>query len=190
MARDIKPYTDFLQSLGTMDVPHTGEGFFAHLVAVYRDLKSWNCDDEVCLAGLFHSIYGTEKFRLFGLSVDRRDEVIALIGEHAERVAYINCVMDRATFDALVLGVSNRSVDPNGSELRVLNRDTGEWIEMTPRELHDLKTMHLCDWLEQVPRSQEWDYRRETYQAISKQLGGTPQAAYDRVYSAAPVARS
>ncbi len=179
MSHDIKRYTDFLQSLGTKDVPHTGEGFFAHLVAVYRDLKKWGCDEAVCLAGLFHSIYGTEKFRLFGLSVDRRDEVIALIGEHAERVAYINCVMDRATFDSLVL---------HGGELRVRNRDTDEWIEMTEREFHDLKTMHLCDWLEQVPRSQEWDYRRDTYHAIAEQLGGVPLAAYERVYAAAPAA--
>ncbi len=179
MSHDIQRYTDFLQSLGTKDVPHTGEGFFAHLVAVYRDLKKLGCDEAVCVAGLFHSIYGTEKFRLFGLSVDRRDEVIALIGEHAERVAYINCVMDRATFDALVL---------HGGDLRVRNRDTDEWIEMTPREFLDLKTMHLCDWLEQVPRSQEWDYRRDTYRAIAEQLGGVPLAAYERVYAAAPTA--
>ncbi len=179
MANDIRRYSDFLQSLGTRDVPHTGEGFFAHLVAVYRDLKKWGCDEAVCLSGLFHSIYGTEKFRLFGLPVDRRDEVIALIGEHAERVAYINCVMDRGTFDTLVL---------EGGALRVRNRDTEEWIDMTEREFLDLKTMHLCDWLEQVPRSKEWDYRRDTYHTIAHQLGGVPLEAYERVYAEAPAA--
>jgi hypothetical protein len=182
MSHDIKRYADFLQSLGTQDVPHTGEGFFAHLFAVYRDLKKWGEGEEVCLAGLFHSIYGTEKFRLFSLPIERREEVIALIGEHAERVAYINCVMDRSTFDALVrdLGAADRGA------LRVRHRDTGEWLDMTPREWRDLKTMHLCDWLEQVPRSQEWDYRRDTYQALAEQLGGVALAAYERVYAAVP----
>lgn len=177
MPDDIKRYTDFLSSLGTRDVPHTGEGFFAHLVAVYRDLKSWGCTESVCLAGLFHSIYGTEKFRLFSLPLERRDEVQELIGEHAERIAYINCVMDRSTFDTLVR---------EGGELCIRNRITAEWMEMTEEELGDLKTMHLCDWLEQVPRSQEWNYRRGVYQMIATQLGGLPLAAYDRVYSAAP----
>ena len=92
--------------------------------------------------------------------------------------------MDRATFDALV---RDREAEDRGA-LRVRNRDTGEWIDMTPREWLDLKTMHLCDWLEQVPRSQEWDYRRDTYQAIAEQLGGVPLAAYERVYAAAPAA--
>ena len=179
MASDLKRYTDFLQSLGTKDIPHTGEGFFAHLVAVYRDLKKWGCDEAVCLAGLFHSIYGTEKFRRFALPLERRNEVIELIGAHAERVAYINCVMDRATFDVLVL---------DGGELRVRNRDTAEWIDLTQREFDDLKTMHLCDWLEQVPRSQEWNYRRETYHRIARQLGGVPLAAFERVYAIAPAA--
>ena len=64
--------------------------------------------------------------------------------------------------------------------VRVRHRDTGEWL--------DLKTMHLCDWLEQVPRSQEWDDRRDTYHALADQLGGAAQAAYERVYAAAPTA--
>lgn len=184
MPNDIKRYSDFLQSLGTRDVPHTGEGFFAHLVAVYRDLNKWGCDEAVCLAGLFHSIYGTEKFRLFGLPVERRQEVIDLIGPHAERVAYINCVMDRSTFDAIV----QQGDDVKADALRVRNRDTNEWIDMTPREWLDLKTMHLCDWLEQVPRSQEWNYRRDTYHTIAQQLGGIPLTAYERVYAEAPTA--
>src|SRR5204862_4980019 len=78
---------DFLRGLGTEDVPHSGDkGFLAHLVAVFRDLEAWNCDRDVCRAGLFHSIYGTELFRRFSLPLERRDEVRALIGERAERI--------------------------------------------------------------------------------------------------------
>src|SRR5258708_11425671 len=83
-----KQLTDFLVALGTDKVPHTDEVFLAHLIGVYRDLKDWDCDEDVCRAGMFHSIYGTEKFQLFSLPLARRGEVRALIGERAERLAY------------------------------------------------------------------------------------------------------
>ena len=59
---------DFLRGLGTEDVPHSGDkGFLAHLIGVFRDLEAWNGDRDLCRAGLFHSIYGTELFRRFAL---------------------------------------------------------------------------------------------------------------------------
>ena len=177
MAADLKPYTNFLRSLGTEDVLHSGEGFFAHLVAVYRDLKKWGCEEPVCLSGLFHSIYGTEIFKNFSLSLDRRDEVRELIGEHAEKIAYVNCVMDRSTFDNVV---------ENGGPIRIKVRDSDEWVEMTEKEFLNLRTMHLCDWLEQVARTEQWDYRRAKYRRIAEQLGGIAQESYDRGFAQAP----
>ena len=44
-------------------------------------LKEWDEDEELQLAGLFHSIYGTEGFQDFQLSFDRRDDIKKLIGE-------------------------------------------------------------------------------------------------------------
>ena len=66
--------TDFLRGLGTDDIGHTGsKGFLAHLVSVFHDLDRWGGDQDLCRAGMFHSIYGTEKFRHFCLPIDRRD---------------------------------------------------------------------------------------------------------------------
>lgn len=42
---------------------HTNEGFISHLVGTYEILKSWDCSEELCIAGLCHSIYGTESYR-------------------------------------------------------------------------------------------------------------------------------
>ena len=39
---------------------------------------------------MFHSIYGTERFQGFTLPLERRGEISALIGERAERLAYLN----------------------------------------------------------------------------------------------------
>ncbi|HWB13795.1 MAG TPA: VanZ family protein [Pirellulales bacterium] len=170
-----KQLTDFLVSLGTDKVPHTNEVFLAHLIGVYRDLESWGCDDDLCCAGMFHSIYGTERFQRFSLSLARRGEVRDLIGPRAERLAYVNCVMDRASFDRAALD--------DGDNYRVVDRLSGEPISLTRDEFDDLCRVHLCDWLEQVPRSKEWDYRRPAYRRLAERLGGAAQEAYDRVFA-------
>lgn len=170
---------DFLVGLGTEDVPHTGEkGFLAHLVGVFRDLEAWGCDRDVCRAGLFHSIYGTQKFQKFCLPLERRDDVRRLIGERAERLAFVNCVMDRPSFDRLIAG---------HGPYQISNRLSGETIELDEQDFHDLCVVHLCDWLEQVPRSQQWDYRREAYRGLAERLGGVAKAAYERIFAATTV---
>lgn len=171
---------DFLRGLGTEDVPHSGEkGFLAHLIGVFRDLETWGCDQDLCRAGLFHSIYGTEMFRRFSLPVERRGEVQALIGERAERIAFANCLMDRSTFDALL---------ESDGPYRIRNRETGEMIELSREDYDDLVRLHLCDWLEQVARSEQWDYRRDAFRRMAKRLGGVAQESFQQVFALAPAA--
>jgi hypothetical protein len=172
---------EFLRGLGTEEVPHSAEkGFLAHLIGVYRDLEAWGCDRDVCRAGLFHSIYGTELFQRWSLPLDRRGDVRELIGERAEQLVFTNCMMDRSTYDALL--------DSDGP-YRLRNRETGETIELSREDYDDLVRVHLCDWLEQVPRSRHgYGYRREAYLRMAERLGGVAQESYQRVYAAAPAA--
>ena len=176
MRSDFKRLTDFFMEIGADKVGHTHKSYLAHVIGVYRDMESAGCTEEVCLAGMFHSIYGTEKFQRFALPLARRADVRALIGERAERLAYLNCAMDRASFD--------RALEQDGAPSRITDRLTGEEITLTPEEFHDLCRVHLYDWLEQVPRSREWDYRRAAYQQMAKRLGGSALEAYDRVFAA------
>jgi hypothetical protein len=171
---------EFLRGLGIEDVPHSGaKGFFAHLIGVYRDLEQWGCDQDVCRAGLFHSIYGTELFRRWSLPLDRRDEVRSLIGRRAEWIVYVNCLMDRSSFDALL-----ESEGP----FPIRNRETGETMQLTREDYDDLVRVHLCDWLEQVARSGRWDYRPDAIRRMAQRLGGVAEESYRRVYADAPAA--
>lgn len=79
----------FLQDL-TSSKRHTGKPFYQHLFNVYTYLKGHNLPEEVCDAGLFHSIYGTE---FYDFHHDRitRDVVRGLIGEYAEELVHIFC---------------------------------------------------------------------------------------------------
>jgi hypothetical protein len=176
MEKGLKPLTDFLTGVGVGQVAHTHKTYMGHLVAVYRLMESQDCTQEACRAGMFHSIYGTQRFQGFTLLLDRRPDVRALIGERAERLAYINCAMDRASFD--------RALEQPSEPYRILDRLSGEEITPSREDFDDLCKIHLYDWLEQVPRSREWNYRRAAYRLLAERLGPAAVAAYDQVYAA------
>lgn len=169
----LKQMTDFLRSIGADDVAHTSKTYLSHVIGVYRDLQQWHCDEELCRAGVFHSIYGTELFDGFTLPLSRRFDVVDLIGVRAERLAYWNCAMNRLSFD--------KAIERGCAPYIVVDRFTGGEFEPTPAEFDDLCTLHLCDWCEQLPRSRSWNYRREAYRMMAERLGGIALENYQRV---------
>ncbi len=175
MDTEHKRLTQFLVDIGIEHIPHTEKSYLGHLIAVYRLLESQGYPQDVCRAGMFHSIYGTEKFQGFTLPLDRRQEVRHLIGERAERLAYLNCAMDRASFD--------RALDQSGESRRFRDRITGEDVEVSRQDYDDLCRVHLFDWLEQVPRSREWDYRRPAYRRMAERLGPSAVESYERTFA-------
>lgn len=174
MVASFKDMTNFLVDLGTEQIGHTDKSYLSHLIAVHRDLQGWGCDDDLCRAGMFHSIYGTELFQGLKLDLDRRPEMQRLIGERAERIAFVNCVMDRSTFD--------RILEQKDGPFRITNRITKEEIVLSKEDYDDLCRVHLCDWLEQVGRAQKWDYRRSAYRRMAQRLGGIALRSYERVF--------
>lgn len=176
MAVGYKDCTSFLVELGLEQIGHTEKTYLGHLIALHRDLQKWGCDDDVCYAGMFHSIYGTQRFQGFKLPLERRGEVRTLIGERAEQLAYLNCAMYRPSFDEVV----QRGTPP----FVITDRLTNEQVELSREDFDDLCRIHLCDWLEQVPRCRQWDERREAYRAAAEYLGGVAVEVYDRVFAA------
>jgi hypothetical protein len=177
MAASFDQMIEFLRQIAAVDVPHTGGTYLGHVVSVYRDLKKWGYDEDVALAGLFHSIYGTGLFQKFKLPLERRGEVRALIGERAERLAYLFCAV---VYDSL-----DETIKRGGPPYRMTNRFGGEPIEMSAQEFDDLLRVQLVDWLEQVPRSKEWDFRRDSFRRMAEHLGPHAMAEYERVYALA-----
>ncbi len=174
-----KELTDYLVALGTADIGHTEKSYLAHAIGVYNDMKAWNGSDDLCFAALFHSIYGTQQFQGFTLPLEKRPELQALIGDYAEKIAFVNCFMDRSTLDA--------QVREDKDEYPIRNRVTGEMMELTKAEYDDLACLHLCDLLEQVERSNAWNARRAAYRGMAERLGGIALASYDEVFAREPV---
>jgi hypothetical protein len=171
----LKRLTDFLIGHGIDRIGHSNKTYLAHLIAVYRYLERMGCGEEVARAGMFHSIYGTELFQGFKLPLEDRAQVRDLIGARAERLAYLNCAMDRASFD--------RAVAEGTTPHRFHDRLTGEQVELPSEDFDDLCRIHLYDWLEQLPRCARWDYRRPGYQAMAGRLGGVATAEFARIYA-------
>ncbi len=83
--------------------------------------------------------------------------------------------MDRASFDRIL----GQTVEP----YRIVDRITGEAVPLSRCDYDDLCCVHLFDWLEQVPRSQEWDYRRAAYRKMAERLGRPAEEDYERVFA-------
>src|SRR5439155_13372065 len=67
MNKEFKRLTDFLVGIGVEQISHTHKSYLAHLIGVYRYLESRGCAEDLCRAGMFHSIYGTD---LLGIGPD------------------------------------------------------------------------------------------------------------------------
>ena len=65
----------------------------------------------------------------------------------------------------------------------MVDRITGEEVRLSAEDFDDLCRVHLFDWLEQVPRSQHWNYRRGAYRRMAERLCPSAQEKYDRVYA-------
>lgn len=65
----------------TFFLTHSGQSFFDHLYNTFLLLKSYNLPEEICIAGLFHSIYGTEFYNP-NLKINE-EEIKNIIGEKA-----------------------------------------------------------------------------------------------------------
>lgn len=94
-------------------IKHSGGTLYMHLQGTHDLLRAWGNDDDVCAAGFFHSIYGTNKFRTKAWPITDRETIRDLIGERAERLVYAFCTIDRpaAFFDFGHRVISNLPTD-------------------------------------------------------------------------------
>ena len=83
--------------------------------------------------------------------------------------------MDRPSFD--------RAVEEEVEPYSIIDRITTAEVTLGQEDFDDLCRVHFYDWLEQVPRSHEWDYRRSAYRKMAERLGKSAEANFERVYS-------
>ncbi|WP_322405540.1 DUF6817 domain-containing protein [Massilia luteola] len=72
---------EFLYRCGTTDIRHGRRSLAEQLHGTHELLQKWEADEAVCVAGLFHRVYGTNVFRYSALQITHRKRPRALIGE-------------------------------------------------------------------------------------------------------------
>lgn len=123
------------------DTRHSGRSFFEHLTGVHELLERQGASVHVCLAGLCHSIYGTNIFKHQAARLIERDQVARVIGEKAERLAFIFCSCERP--QALVEAIKR------GLPYQVIDRRDGSVIALSPADMRDLLDIELANQVEQ-----------------------------------------
>lgn len=148
----------YLHGIGLADVRHTHEDLLAHLVGTYRQLAGQRLPEHIQLAGLFHSIYGTEGFPRQTITLAQRPNVRRLIGTDAEQLVYKYCAMSYASLQ--------RSVEERRPLLE--DRFTGRPMALTESTFEDLLWIKLADAAEQAS---EQTMQSRFFRTVAELLG-------------------
>ncbi len=169
---------DRLAQLGAAGTWHPSGTLMAHLRGTYDCLARWGCPEYLCLAGLYHSVYGTEAFGAVTMSPEDREQVRARIGERAERLVHLyGLIVRRSLYDNLA----------RGAPYTVIDRTTREEIRLDDlQELADLMTLDVANRLEQLPRTsmslKRMEADRRLYGAAAPLLPRAAVAELRRAY--------
>lgn len=93
-----KRYLDLLRELAADDSPHSDGTLLEHLTGTYDLLEKWGNPKDVCVGGLFHSIYGTQYYTVQSTDLADRKRIADIIGPQAEELAFLFCTTDRMSF--------------------------------------------------------------------------------------------
>jgi hypothetical protein len=164
----------FLRKANTDGMPHTDRDLLDHLLGTRQLLVEWEARPALYDAGLFHSVYSTEYYGQRAVPLTMRNEVRQLIGDEAESLVWLFCMMRRGTLF--------QNLGREG-EFRVQHRLTDEWLPLTKIQFQDLLTMTLANSLEAFPRC-SWIGRRNLRRSLRRFRDiAIPQAqrAIDRI---------
>lgn len=125
-------------------IPHSESSFLNHLLETHSILKKWQQPQYVCLAGLFHSIYGTDIYRGTCLDWSQREIVMGLIGPRAEGLSFLFCRMDRKSLYA---------PQPVGEKFTLIDRFKHSAILISKNQRRDLLIVAAANLLEQCRRN-------------------------------------
>lgn len=128
----------FLISAGADERRHSGRTLLEHLEGTYRLMKLWRCEDYLCFAGLFHSVYGTSGFANACVPEGQRHAVSRLIGDAAERLVYLFSIAQRP--HGLLYA---------GATLRIQNRVSGANVAVSQAQARNLVAIECANLAEQ-----------------------------------------
>ena len=154
----IEKYLEYLRVNGASDIEHSGEDFLSHLKGTMNILIKWERKKYLSIAGLFHSVYGTECFKDVLIPSKLRPTIQVMIGKEAEKIAFFFGIMVRSHFLAQLHKKDSKSIQ---------NRFDKEIIKISESEYNDLCHLYIANRLEQHPRWPK-EYQYEEYKEMKQ----------------------
>jgi len=212
----------FLAKLAAEQLPHPPRGirgivdkedggnFLAHLQGCEDLMREWQrkdgkqlIPDTMCLAGLYHSIYGTQGYQAFRFPPERRDEIRQVVGARGEATCFYTCVMERGSWHKLVLANKDlkRGETPQGA-LRPRSYgsvvDVGyvtgdEQFHLSADEYTDMCATYLAHRLEHNEKNRRYGVpgkEEAVFEAMAKHVGGAALEEYRRTMAAIEAAEA
>jgi hypothetical protein len=128
-----------LLALGAGEFPHVSGSLAAHLHGTEALLRRWGAREALCLAGMYHAVYGTDGILGFLASLGARTRIAELIGEEAEGIAYLYGACARDVFHPRI-GAAE--------ELVFADRYTGTEYPIDEGRLRDFCELSVANELE------------------------------------------
>ena len=88
----MKRYIEYLISVGADQIPHRNSDLLTHSKNVSDMLRAYGRPEGEQVAGLFHSVYGTE-FQQYKITIPR-DTIRSFIGEYSESIVNLFCTLN------------------------------------------------------------------------------------------------
>ena len=178
-----KRYIDFLKKYKANLKKHSEDRYLLeHLIGTYNLLKYWGMRKNVCVAGLFHSVYGNEYFTDKVLDIKDRRLIIDLIGEEAELLVYYFNISDREkTLD-------NFKKD----KAEIIERESNQPYTITQKQFLDLVIIIFANALEQMPQvnvlsKYDAKYLVDLYKKCKPYINKAAKSSYQNYLKGCPI---
>lgn len=154
-----KKLINYLFNKNCHNIKHSHSNFFNHLIGTFNILKKWKQPEHLCIAGMFHNIYGNQYFNP-NLNITR-EEIKNLIGETAENLVfkYVNCDRNKINHESdgelIILNLAN-SLDQNKLFIIEDNLYDDKFSKIVNDYFKNLNW--TFDKNNKTEKSQKWDY--------------------------------
>jgi hypothetical protein len=163
-----------LQALGAGEFKHFNGSLATHLRGTESLLRQWSAREALCLAGLYHAVYGTDGYAPSLVSIGVRSHVSTLIGKEAEEITYLYCACDRRAFYPRIGTVS---------QCLFADRFTGTEYEISAQQVSDLCELIVANELDIAKDNEEFRTKHsKTLSELFGRMDGLASAAALQAY--------
>jgi hypothetical protein len=148
-----------LRESGAATTRHSGRTLFDHLIGTYNVLVRWECSQDTCIAGLFHSVFGTPSTPGLSLSDAQREDIRCAIGDKAFSLVRLFEKIDSQGLEQLC---ATAVCVENSSEVTLHDQDRSAlvsifWANLLEQAAHSTEPVREKQHLRQLfARSHTW----------------------------------